>query len=81
MYIWEKDRRIIEFLDLEGTSEGHLAQLSCNEKRCAQLDQLAQGLFQPHCENLQGQDIDHISGQPVLVPYHPHCKSFSSYAT
>lgn len=32
---------IIEVYELEGTSEGHLAQLPCNEQGCLQLDQVA----------------------------------------
>jgi len=39
-----------------------------------QIDQIAQGLIHPRLENLQGRSINHISGQPVPVPHHPHCK-------
>ncbi len=45
---------IIESLELEGTFKGHLVQLPCNEKGHVQLDQVAQGLIQPHLESLQG---------------------------
>ena len=56
---------IIESLELERTSEGHLVQLPCNEH--LQLE-VAQGLIQPHLQSLQGQGIHHITGQPVPVP-------------
>lgn len=36
--------------ELEGTSEGHLVQILCNGQGHAQLDQVAQGLFQPQLE-------------------------------
>jgi len=36
-----------------------------------QLDQVAQGLLQPHLGSLWGQGIHHINGQPVPVPDHP----------
>jgi len=49
-----EDHRIIEFLELEGTFKGHLAQLLCNEQGHAQLDQVPRGLIQPHLESLQG---------------------------
>jgi len=52
----------------------HLVQLPCNEQRQAQLDQVTQDLIQPHYGSLQGQGINHISGRPVPVPHHPHCK-------
>jgi len=44
--------RITEPLELEGTFKGHLVQLPCNEQGHAQLDQVAQGLIQPHLESL-----------------------------
>ena len=70
--------RITELLELEGTFKGHLVQLTCNEQGCAQLHQVVQGLIQPGLESLQGQDI-HISGQPIPVPHHPHCKTLFPY--
>jgi len=66
--------RITESLGLKKTFKGHLVQLPCNEHGHAQLDQVAQGLIQPSLGSLQGQHINHISGQPVPVPHHPHCK-------
>ena len=49
--------------------------------RDTQLDQVAQGLIQPHLESLQGHSpgTHHISGQPVPVPHHPHCKRLFPY--
>jgi len=47
--------RIIESLELEWTLKCHLVQLSCNEQGHAQINQVAQGLIQPHLESLQGQ--------------------------
>ena len=58
---------IIESLKLERTSEGHPVQLPCNEQGHPQLDQVEQGLIQPHLESLLGRGINHISGQPVPV--------------
>ena len=62
---------IIESLELERTSIGHLVQLPCNEQGNLQLDQVAQALIQPHLESVQGQGIHHLSGQTLPVPYHP----------
>jgi len=61
---------------LEGTSEGHLIQLPYNEREHPQVDQVAQGLIQPHLESLQGWGSYHIPRLPVPVPHHPHCKRF-----
>ena len=69
-----KNHRIIEFLELEWTFRGHLVQLSCNEPGYIQLDHVGQSLIQPLLESLQGLGIHHISGQPVSVSHHPHCK-------
>jgi len=69
----------MESLELKGTSEGHLVQLPCNEQGHPQLDQLTEGLIQPRLESLQGQGINHVSGQPVPVPHHPHCKKLFPY--
>jgi len=69
--------RITESLELEGTFKGHLAQLPCNEWGHPQLDQVAQGLIQACFESLQG--IQHIPGQPVLVPHQPHSDRLFPY--
>ena len=63
---------IIASLELEGTFKGHLVQVPCNEQGHAQLHQVTH--IQPHRESLQGQDINHTSGQPLPVPHHPCCK-------
>jgi len=70
---------IIESLEFEGTSEGRLVQLPGNEQGHPQLDEVAQGLIQPYLESLQGRGINHITGQPVTVPYHSHCRRFFPY--
>jgi len=61
--------RIVELFELQTTLKDHLVQLLCNEP--VQLDQVAQGLIQPHLESLQGWSIHHISGQLVPVPHYP----------
>jgi len=40
---------------------------------------LPQSLAQAGLECFQGWGIDHISGQPVPVFHHPHCKRFLPY--
>jgi len=71
--------RITESLELEGTFKGHLVQLPCNEQGHLRLDQVAESLVQPGLESLQGRGFYHISGQPVPVPHHPHCKRLFPY--
>jgi len=73
------DHRILESLELEGTSEGHQIQLPCNAQGQHSTGQVVQDLIQPGLESLQGWGINHISGQPVPVPHHPHCKRFVPY--
>ena len=67
------NHRIIESLELEGTFKGH--QVLWKEQGQPQLNQVAQSLAHPDHECLQGWGIHHISGQPVLMPHHPHCKT------
>jgi len=62
----------MESLELEGTSEGQLVQLPCNEQRHPQLHQVAQGLIQPCLESLLGRGINHITGQPAPVTHQSH---------
>ena len=78
-YFSSWNHRIIKSSELEGTNKGHLVQFLCDKQGHALLDQVAQSLIQPGLESLQGWGINHISGQPVLVPHHPHCKSLFSY--
>ena len=73
------DHRIIQSVKLEGTFKGHLVQLPCNELGHAQLDETAHGLVQPYIESLQGWGINHISGQLLPVPHHPHCNRLFPY--
>ena len=61
---------------LKGTFKDHLVQLPCSEQGHVQPDEVAQGLIQPCLECLQGQGINHTSGQPVPVP---HWKSLFPY--
>ena len=49
----ERENRIIESLELEGTFKGHLVQLPCNEQGHVQLDQVDQGAIQLDLECLQ----------------------------
>ena len=51
-----------------------LVQLTRNEQGHPQLDQVAQCPVQPGLECFQGQDFHHISGQPVPVTHHLHCR-------
>ena len=74
-----QNHRIIKSLELEGIIKGHLVHLPCNEQGHAQVDQVAQGLIQPHLESPQGRSMHHVSGQPVPVPHHPHCKILFSH--
>ena len=64
----------IDSLELEGIIYDDLVQLPHNEQGHPQLDQVEQGLIQPHLESLLGRGINHISGQPVPVPQYPQCK-------
>jgi len=66
---------ITESLELEGIFKAHLLQLPCHEQRCAQLNQVAQGLIQPCLESLQGQSTSNTSRQAVPVPHYSHCKN------
>jgi len=70
--------RTIESLELERTFKDHLVQLPCNEQGHPQLDQVVRGLIQPCLESLLGWSINHITGQPLSVPYHPRCKMLLS---
>jgi len=40
------------------------------------LDQVAQSPIQPGLEGFQGGGIHNLSGQPVPLCHHPHCKEF-----
>ena len=69
----------INSLELERTIYDDLVQFPYSEQGHPRLDQVAQGLIQPHLESLQGWGINHITGQPVPVPHHPHRKKFFPY--
>ena len=68
--------RITECFGLKGTFRGHLAQPACSEQGHLQLDQVAQSPIQPGLEYFQGWGIYHLSGKPIPVFHHPHCKKF-----
>ena len=71
--------RITEQFELEGTFKDHLVQPPCSEQGHIPLDQVAQSPVQPDRECFQGGGIDHLSGQSVPVPHHPHGKKFLPY--
>jgi len=71
--------RIIEWFGLERTFKGHLAQTPCREQGHLQLEQAAQSPVQPDLESFQGWGIYALSGQPVPVCHHLHCKKFLLY--
>ena len=73
------NHRIIELFEMEGTLKGQLVQLSYSEQGHLQLHQVVQSPIQPDLEFLQGGAIHHLSGQPVPVPHHPHCKKLLRY--
>jgi len=72
-------RRIIECFGLEGTFRCHPAQPPCSEQGHLQLDQVAQSPVQPGLGCFQGWGLHCLSGQPVPVFQHPHCKKFLPY--
>lgn len=79
LYLFLMLHRIIEYIELEGICIGHVVQLSCKEQGHPLLSQVAQSLIQPGPPCLQGQGFYHISGQPVPLPHHPHCKRLFPY--
>ncbi|KAK4805635.1 hypothetical protein QYF61_009861 [Mycteria americana] len=48
----------------------------CNGQGHLQLEQVAQSPIQPDLKCFQGWGTYHLSGQPVRVFHHPHCKHF-----
>ena len=62
---------VTESLELEGTFQGQLVQLPCNDQRHLQVHQGDQSPIQPDPECLQGWGSHHLSGQPVPV-LHQH---------
>ena len=67
------NHRITEWLRLEGTTWDHLVQARSPTKFCSNRIQLS-------FEHLQRRRLHNLSGQSVPLLYHPHCKSFLSYA-
>jgi len=72
--------RIIESFVLEGTPRGHLVQPPSSKQGNRQLDQVAQSPVQSGLECFQGWGLHCLSGQPVPVFHHPHCKEFLPYS-
>jgi len=70
----QKCHRIVECFGLEGTFRGHPAQLPCSEQGHLQLDQVAQSAIQPGLECFHAWGLHDLSGQPVPVFHHLHCK-------
>jgi len=71
--------RIIEQSGLEGTLKGHLAQ---HPPQWAGRPSTRSGCSEPHPTwpwMFQGWGIYHLSGKPVPVFHHPHCKKFLPY--
>ena len=64
---------------LERTFKAHLEQTPCNEQGHLPLDQIAQSPVQPDLKCLQGWGLHYLSGQPVPVFHHTHCKKFLPY--
>jgi len=67
---------ITEWFGSEGNFKAHCVQSPCHGQKYLSLDQVAQSPIQPELEYFQGWGIYHLSGQPVPVPHHPHCKKF-----
>jgi len=65
---------MIECFGLEETIKGHLVQPPCNGQGHLPLDQVAQSPVQPNLECFYEWGNYHLSGQPVPVFHHPHCK-------
>ena len=65
--------RIIELFELEGTSEGHLVQLECNEQRHLQLNQVAQSPIQSDLECHLGCPFFKGTEEPVHVEKRVGC--------
>lgn len=70
--------RIIECIWLEGSFKSHLVLPLCNERGHIPLNQVAQTLVQPNLKCFQGWGMDLLSGQPVPMSHHCHCKKTSS---
>ena len=71
-----KYHRIKELFELEGTLEGHLVQLPCNEWGHPQLHRELRAshrlVVQPYSSR---NHCPHISAEPVPVPHHPSHKN------
>ena len=72
-------KNFMEWFGLEGTLKGQLVQPPHGEQGHLHLDQVAQSPVQPDLECFQGWGIYHLSGQPLAVFHHPHCKKFLPY--
>ena len=67
---------IIKCFGLEVTFSGHIDHPPCSEQGHLQLDQVAQSPVQPGLECFQGWGLHYLSGKPVSVFHHTHCKKY-----
>jgi len=69
-----RNHRITEWFGVEGTFEGHLVYPPATSRDV--FTQVAQSPVQPGLECSQGWGISRLTGQPLPVLRHPHCKRF-----
>lgn len=62
-----RSHRIIEQFELEGTLQGRLVQLSCNEEEHLHVHQIARSPVQPDFECLQGRGVHHVYKRMNLI--------------
>lgn len=81
LWIWYllHPHRITKCFELVGTFKSHLVQTSCSDQGHPQLGHIAQSLIQHSLDSFQGWEFYHLSGQPVPIFHHPHCKNSFSF--
>lgn len=70
---------IVESLEVEGASEGHVAPLPCSEQGHRSPITLTRAWSSPRLDSLQGRSNNHISRRAVLVSHYPHWKILFLY--